>query len=323
MRRTSGRSPSWSWRSAMPASTCGHGGGAAEAAEVSSGVSEVGKSGCWPTAWRHCLGGFTVGWSWNLWPLEFWARRCRRRAPLVMPFRRACPTHCCKFTPVCWCVPRGPACWLGSWVNFRPTRNNTSHRNSLQYFPPTWCHCLGWREDLDHIKWLKSATSLFWSKMISSNFPVIYHTLLDWNWDWLQYRYKFVTYYDVPEYFEHLYLERFLKIIWQYHLCWAILNFNFPFIYSVLEKNLVFIYPNFPVQELILLFSILIVIWLYWYTILIIIPYPWSYKKLLTIDFREDIHSYQLVPPPWSFLYFTSSLTLFRATLNIPRRCHL
>ena len=111
------------------------------------GVSAAGKVGCWPAVWRHCLGSFPAGWSWNCWALEFWYRRCGRKAPLVVRVQQYRPLQLRAFPPVHWCVLQGPACWPVSWVSFPPTRNNLSHCHFLQYLPPTWHHCLGWRAD--------------------------------------------------------------------------------------------------------------------------------------------------------------------------------
>ena len=122
----------------------------------------------------------------------------------------------------------------------------------------------------------------------------------------------YLDHYDVTEYFGHVSLERFCKIICQHHLCWAILNFHFPFIYSVLgKKYLIFICLEFSLQWLLPLFSILIVFYLCWYAILSNIPYPCPCKNSLAINCRAYIHSHQIAPPSWRFLYSTFALTLF------------
>ena len=89
------------------------------------------------------------------------------------------------------------------------------------------------------------------------------------------------------------------------------------------QKYLIFLCLKFPVQEFLPLFSIIISLWLSWYTILFIIPYLWPCKNSLSVNFRADIHSHQLAPPPWRFLYLTFELTLFRATLHVSWRCPL
>ena len=89
----------------------------------------------------------------------------------------------------------------------------------------------------------------FLIKKVSMIFSVISNTLLDWNWYWFQWLYGFVTHYNVPEYFEHLSLEQFCIIICQHHLCWTVLDFHFPFIYSVHDKKYhIFICLDYPVQ---------------------------------------------------------------------------
>ena len=99
----------------------------------------------------------------------------------------------------------------------------------------------------------------------------------------------------------HLYLELFCKIIYQYHFCWTILNFHFPFIYSFFDKKIWYFISQVYSTTITLVFFILIELLLYWYTILFIITYTCPWKHSLAINCRVDIHSHQLAAPPWRF----------------------
>ena len=96
-------------------------------------------------------------------------------------------------------------------------------------------------------------------------------------------------------------------------MCWAILNFHFPFISFFLYKKIPDIYMSRVISTRIPPIVIhyyctldFLVHSIVHYSISLTIP-----KQSLAINFMVDIHSHQLVPPPWSFLYLTFSPTLF------------
>ena len=183
---------------------------------------------------------------------------------------------------------------------------------SIRIFEPLFIYLY-----FDRILWPKSATSRFQPKIVSSISPVTFNNLLGWNWYLLQGKYVFATLYIVPVDFEHPSPEWVCKIIWQHHCFWTILDFHILFIYFIIDKKQIFICLEFLVQAFLPFFSIPIILWLSWYTILFIISYPCPRKNSLAINCRLDICARQLDNLPWSFFYLTFAPELFRETIHV------